>query len=139
ERSGYRLPTEAEWECACRAGARTARYYGDCDGLLKEYAWYIGNSSDHSWPVGTKKPNDWGLFDMHGNVWAWCQSCASDAAGQTLDDKGDRLTIWDKEIRSLRGSTFSDSPLESRAARRNTTVPGQVVKYLGFRVARTFR
>jgi formylglycine-generating enzyme required for sulfatase activity len=70
---GYRLPTEAELEYACRAGAVTSRYYRQAEELLAEYGWYLKNSKERSWPLGGKKPNDLGLFDMHGNVWNWCQ------------------------------------------------------------------
>jgi serine/threonine protein kinase/formylglycine-generating enzyme required for sulfatase activity len=73
ERSGYRLPTEAEWEYASRAGAVTSRYYGESEELLEKYAWYVKNSAQRTWPVGTLKPNDFGLFDMHGQVEVWCQ------------------------------------------------------------------
>src|SRR5439155_4468852 len=69
ERTGYRLPTEAEWEYACRAGAVTSRFYGSANDLLGHYSWFAGNSDDRAWPVARKKPNDFGLFDMHGNVW----------------------------------------------------------------------
>src|SRR5262249_3349367 len=67
-RTGYRLPTEAEWECACRAGTVTSRHYGHCDDLLEKYGWYIKNAPDRTSPVGSLKPNDWGLFDMHGQL-----------------------------------------------------------------------
>jgi formylglycine-generating enzyme required for sulfatase activity len=72
-RTGYRLPTEAEWEYACRAGAVTSRYYGESDELLAKYAWYNKNSSQRTSPVGSLKPNDFGLFDMHGLLSVWCQ------------------------------------------------------------------
>jgi formylglycine-generating enzyme required for sulfatase activity len=72
-RTGYRLPTEAEWEYACRAGAITSRHYGVAEAMLGDYAWYRGNSKDWTWPVGSKKPNDYGLFDMYGNAAEWCQ------------------------------------------------------------------
>ncbi len=73
-RTGYRLPTEEEWECACRAGTRTSRYYGEPTELLRKYGWYVENSGNRSWEVASLKPNDWGLFDMHGNVWNWCHN-----------------------------------------------------------------
>ena len=73
ERTGYRLPTEAEWEYACRSGAITSRYYGLSIDLLGKYAWYLANSQDHAWPCGSLLPNDLGLFDMLGNVYEWCQ------------------------------------------------------------------
>ena len=72
ERTGYRLPTEAEWEYACRAGAVTSRYYGHSIDLLDTYARYPANSKEHAWACGSLFSNDLGLFDMLGNISEWC-------------------------------------------------------------------
>src|SRR5262249_50968804 len=73
QRTGYRLPTQAEMECATRAGSVTCRYFGEAEELMPHYVWYRKNTHEQTCPVGGKKPNDFGLFDMLGNVYCWCQ------------------------------------------------------------------
>ena len=100
ELSGYRLPTEAEWEYACRAGTVTSRYYGLSDTLLAQYAWYEANGQNRTWPVGSLKPNDFGLFDMHGNAWDWCDDSYQDypkAADDISNDLGSTKPVIDAD------------------------------------------
>jgi formylglycine-generating enzyme required for sulfatase activity len=142
-RTGYRLPTEAEWEYACRAGAMTRRYYGYADDLLEKYAWYTQNSQERTWPVGSLKPNDLGLFDMHGHLYAWCQeretSYPSGVEGKVPEDTEDSGVVSDREPRLLRGGSFNTTAPNVRSALRYRYVPGDRGYLLGFRVARTFR
>ena len=141
-RTGYRLPTEAEWEYACRAGAVTSRYYGETEELLAKYGWHLGNSQERTWPVGSKKPNDLGLFDMHGNVWNWCQERYLRVSGgqRAVDDKEDsNYVVSDRDDRSLRGGTFGGPACYLRSAYRTSYKPAVINHNIGFRLARTFR
>jgi formylglycine-generating enzyme required for sulfatase activity len=139
QRTGYRLPTEAEWEYACRARAITSRYYGESEALLGEYAWYQANGSDRTWPVGGKKPNDLGLFDMHGNVWNWCQNEFRPYQGRKfVEDKEGNLIVNDKHSRVLRGGSFSTLESNVRTASRNSDTPTNRFNINGFRPSRTF-
>ena len=81
-----RLPTEAEWEYACRAGTKTRFSFGDSEGALGDYAWYMGNSGNKTQPVGRKKPNPWGLYDMHGNVMEWCADMYGNYSSEASTD-----------------------------------------------------
>jgi len=122
EANGYRLPTEAEWEYACRAGTKTAYSFGDDAAKLADYAWFDKNSGGKPHPVGQKLANPWGLFDMHGNMWEWCndfydveyykQSPEQDPRGpETGDTKVVRGGAWkfgDESCRS--GYRYNENP-----------------------------
>ena len=141
QRSGYRLPTQAEMEYACRAGATTSRYFGQTEELLDKYAWYIHNAQDRTWPVGSKKPNDLGLFDLHGNVWCWCQERYKDNPKEpksVIVDKEDMLEIKGKDSRVLCGGAYSYPASNARCANRVGDVPASGNGAVGFRPARTF-
>jgi serine/threonine protein kinase/formylglycine-generating enzyme required for sulfatase activity len=141
QRQGYRLPTEAELEYACRAGAATSRSYGETEELLDKYARYGKNSQDHTWPVGSKKPNDFGLFDMHGNVWNWCQERYQDyrlgEGRQLSEDIEDTLDVTIQVPRVLRGGSFTARARYVRCAHRDTIAPGIHDDNISFRPART--
>jgi formylglycine-generating enzyme required for sulfatase activity len=141
-RTGYRLPTEAEWEYACRAGTETSRAYGFADDLLKHYAWFPGNAGDRAQPVGLLKPNDFGLFDMYGNAWEWCQNpdhvYPLPWEGEVNEDRDDAAEVSDRGNWILRGGAF-DSPriTDFRSAHRFKTKPGGRDHMVGFRIGRT--
>jgi formylglycine-generating enzyme required for sulfatase activity len=134
--TGYRLPSETEWEYACRAGAVTRRFYGHSDELLAKYAWYIETSENHAWPVGLTKPNDLGLFDMHGNVWTWCHDRYEQYCDQE-EDIEDPTKVGRGESRVLRGGSFNNNARNVRAAYRNNDQPDNRNNNNGFRPAST--
>jgi eukaryotic-like serine/threonine-protein kinase len=140
--TGYRLPTEAEMEVATRAGALTARYYGETEELLPNYVWYLKNSQDKTWPVGSLKPNDLGLFDIQGNVYTWCQESYKAYPRFQFwgadQDEEDKLVVISTERRVLRGGSFDDLASLVRSANRFTNVPTNRNYDFGFRPARTF-
>ena len=152
----YRLPTDAEWEYACRAGTTTTYSFGDGNDInrwlrsarfpardleLGQYAWFDGNLGDgekstrenYAHAVGLKKPNPWGLHDMHGNVWEWC----SDWYGHELSGGTDPVGPNRDVNRVLRGGSWWSYPGFCRSAIRDYDVPSSRNGLLGFRVARS--
>jgi len=133
----YRLPTEAEWEYACRAGSRTAFYWGnsDSDSTMNEYCWYAVNSDSEAHPVGILQPNDWGLYDMSGNVWEWCEdNYAEDYADCPTDGSAHE---GPETRRILRGGGWFFYPSYCRSAYRNLDSPDYANSNIGFRLARS--
>jgi formylglycine-generating enzyme required for sulfatase activity len=139
ESGQFRLPTEAEWEWACRAGTRTPFCFGDANAGLGEYAWYSANSGDMTYPVGRSKPNAWGLHDCHGNVLEWCSDwwgnySANPWPGKfrwTRDPNGPAKGV----SRVLRGGSWRDSPWHCRSACRSYASTTNRHERYGFRVA----
>jgi formylglycine-generating enzyme required for sulfatase activity len=136
KRREYRLPTEAEWEFACRAGTRTKYHSGEDEDDLKKVAWYTANSDSRTHQVGTKDANAWGLHDMHGNVWQWCADCyAKDYYRKSgkEDPKGPESGT----SRVLRGGSWfiDDDARKCRSASREFSDPGIRDHVNGFRVA----
>jgi len=137
----YRLPTEAEWEYACRAGTTTRFSFGDSDSSLGDYAWCGSNAYDvdekYAHSVGQKRPNPWGLYDMHGNVWEWC----NDWYAEGYNDESPRNDPTGPDmgsIRVCRGGSWLDVPRVCRSAFRHCNGPPWRGYNLGFRVARSF-
>ena len=134
QRGEFVLPTEAQWEYACRAGSTTRYCFGDEESALGEYAWYGANSGNTTHPVGEKKPNAWGLYDMHGNVWEWCQDWYDSryyANTPTDDPMGPRTG----SNRVFRGGCLGDGAGGCRSADRYAYGPGGRGCYLGFRTS----
>ncbi len=126
----YRLPTEAEWEYACRAGTTTRFSFGDSDSSLGDYAWFFDNTrkvrQGYAHPVGQKKPNPWGLYDMHGNCWEWCND--------KLDGEYGPVSA---AYRSLRGGSWINAPLNLDSSFHLWIDPICRYAHVGFRVVRS--
>jgi formylglycine-generating enzyme required for sulfatase activity len=128
----YRLPTEAEWEYACRAGSKSAYSFGADSTSLGDYAWFGENSGNQTHPVGEKKANAWGLYDMHGNVWEWCSDCwGKYPKGSVSDPSGPS----EGSYRVFRGGGWVDVAALCRSADRYGFVPSGRGFNCGFRVA----
>ncbi len=145
----YRLPTEAEWEYACRAGTTTAFSCGDSYSDLDEYAWYEENSDSETHPVGKKKPNSWGFYDMHGNVWEWCLDWHEDYSSDAVTERTPQSILADPmrwprpdctEGRIYRGGDYDTGPDAfdgCQSAYRRWAEPEDTVEDpIGFRVVR---
>ena len=120
---GYRLPTEAEWEYAARAGTNTEYFFGDGHAQLKDYAWFKENCTRRPRPVGSREPNPWGLYDVYGNVWEWCHDFYGEdyyRASPERDPQGPA----EGENRVVRGGCWNSRPDECRSAYRNYEDPG---------------
>jgi formylglycine-generating enzyme required for sulfatase activity len=141
KRKGYRLPTEAEWEYAARAGAGSSHYYGNSPELLPRYAWFMLNAQNRAWPTGQKRPNDLGLFDMHGNVFNWIEEPMLPYRvarnGEPTPDLEDRKAVNESPGRGIRGGSFGYPAREVRSAYRLYDNPSNYNNMIGFRPART--
>jgi uncharacterized protein (TIGR02996 family) len=131
----YSLPTEAQWEYACRAGSETAYWWGEAN-KLGEYAWFDENSEKKTHPIQTKKPNPWGLFDMHGQVWEWCADWYDDYPTEAVEDPPGPSG---GSFRVGRGGSWYSGPASCRSARRGAGAPGYRRADRGIRLAASVR
>jgi formylglycine-generating enzyme required for sulfatase activity len=131
----YRLPSEAEWEYAARAGSTGDYCFGDDERLLDEYAWYEKNSDSKTHSVGQKKPNDWGLYDVHGNVWEWCEDVWHADYKEAPVDGSAWVSGGDQDWNLLRGGSWIYGAVSARAVFRSISNPVDRREFIGFRVA----
>jgi len=135
------LPTEAQWEYACRAGSTTRYHFGDDKKDLGQYAWYYENSQGTMHPVGEKKPNAWGLYDMHGNVWEVCRDAHYNhnyyANSPPDDPPGPSEVMLKRDSRPIRGGGWNYTAWSCRSADRGYTTHPPRRDSQGFRVCRS--
>jgi formylglycine-generating enzyme required for sulfatase activity len=157
KRSGFRMPTEAEWECFCRAGTDTSRPFGESTEFLSRYAWTWLNSGNQIHPVGELLPNELGLFDVLGNAWEWCQNGPEGhyqpgttdfpmypqgtrkhpAPDPVVTERVDFIDRAHETWRIVRGSAYSFAPDRAQSGRRDWEPSSDKREYLGLRVVRT--
>ncbi len=136
---GYRLPTEAEWEYACRAGATTDRYFGSDPSYLRYYGAFDALSSGQPLAVGRLQPNDFGLFDMLGNAAEWCHDCyRADPDSEAAANRDQNAAVMERDERVVRGGAFSDTAERLRSAARDKDRPLERRATIGFRIARGY-
>jgi len=135
----YRLPTEAEWEYACRSGTTTLFSFGDDADKLDDYGWYSRNSNERTHPTATLKSNSWGLYDMLGNVWEWVEDDWHDPYEGAPTDGRAWVNDPRNTYRVFRGGAYDDGPSFARCAARVADVPDLRDDGLGFRCARTIQ
>ncbi len=133
----YRLPSEAEWEYAARAGTNTEWSFGNDESKLGNYAWYSAYSGSKTQAVGQKVPNAFGLYDMHGNVWEWTQDCWHGSYSGAPTDGSAWATGCAGNFRVLRGGSWINFPANLRSAVRGRSYPDNRIYFYGFRLART--
>jgi formylglycine-generating enzyme required for sulfatase activity len=129
----YRLPTEAEWEYACRAGSKAAFSFGENSKSLGDYAWFNGNSNRQTHSVGEKKANAWGLYDMHGNVWEWCSDWYGEYPRCAVSDPNGPNKGSSRVYRG--GSWYDDATLCESACRNRYPPEIRFINFIGFRLA----
>lgn len=151
----YRLPTEAEWEYAARAGSKSRYHFGSDPAALGDYAWYFENSNEKPHPVGEKKPNPWGLYDMHGNLSEWCaDKYVPDYSARVAKAPVNPLIKTDETVwYSVRGGSYEDDPAFIRVGKRrgaeddwsiqDPQIPKSIwwhtdARFVGFRVVRPY-